>query len=472
MDQLIQNNSAIIAKTKQDIARVNQITKEAGGNSIYSVLPKSMSHELLTHEILLDDTFQLDLNGRPANEKLVYSKIREQIDIAFWRSLEDVLYLTPPLHVCSVNTIASMKTMIDGMKFATLAGSTYPLFNMEAVEDELADDHHSPWPIVAWDRYIQVIRCLSDGKKDAHEGHLSYSPPKDATHANTAEALSAIKKTLGANMQSLEVVHDDPGLQPKVFIQALQVRMRLVKRVCVMTVNARLIISSVLKHQGPQYLLDATNKILESKTMTLDVTSAYIADAIKSEVTSKHIDIQDLVCNKTGTTAAYNSIVAVAVMSAFFNANGSTFPETLHLDHSRLCGIHHRVELYTVMGAALGIVNVCLRDKKIGSAAGIMQYLGKCLLASNLENLDLKGRITEMVKTLLGHLSQQNTDYVNKCLSQSIVVDSTVFELSSVRMEAVVFRAFHGTAVDIFAGLAPCVLAVIKDELRKHVEVL
>ncbi|KAJ1466809.1 hypothetical protein T484DRAFT_3632510 [Baffinella frigidus] len=446
---------------------------EVGDNSVYSVLPKSMSHELLTHEILLDDSFQLDLNGRPANERVVYSKIREQLDIAFWRSLQDDLYLTPPLHVRCVNTIASMKTMIDDMKFPALTGSTYPLFNMEAVKDELMDDDHSSWPIVTWDRYIQVIRCLSDGVKDAQTGQLSHSPPKDATHANTTEAISAMKKTFGDTIQSLEVVYDNPGLQPKVFIQALQVLMHTLKRVCVTTVNTRIsFISSVLKHQGPQYLLDATNKKLESKTMTLDVTSAYIADAVESEVASKHIDLQDLICNKPGTTAAYNSIVAVAVMSALFNANESTFPETLHLDHSRLCGTHNRVELYTVMGAALGIVNLCLRDKKITTAADIMQEIGECLLASTLENLDLKGRIIEMVEILSGHLSQQNTDYVGKCLSKNLVVGSTVFKLSSARMKTVIFRAFHGTEVDIFAGLAPCVLVVIKDELRKHVEVL
>jgi hypothetical protein len=437
--------------------------------SMDSVLPASLTNEEITHEILLDGMFQMDVNGRPLNENPIYSKIRESMDVSFFRGLEDDLRLTPPLHARCVEIIMEIKNNLDGLKFETLAGSSYPLLDMEVMEDELMCIDTSQEPTVSWHRYLQVIRCLSDGLKDAYAGCI-YAPSID----DPTSMLTSMQTTLQTTMESLIAASDDKSIQPKLFIQALRDVMGLVKKVCVMATNGRIrSISHVLKNRGPQYLLNATNRKIDNKTITLEVTGVYIVDAIKTEIAAKRVDIQDLVQNKVGTTAAYNNVMAAVLLQSFFGCSTSaTLPETLHLDHGRLSVIHRRFELYTVVIAAIGIINACLRDKKIQEAPEILQELGKCLLQSTLRTLDTKGRIVEMVETLSHHVSEETAACIGDCLTKNLVVGSAVFNLTSTRMKNIVFHALHGTTVNMFSGLIPSVVAAIGDELSLHINVL
>ena len=436
------------------------------GDTISSVLPKCLTNEELNHEILLNRAFQLNGNGRPLSDNTLYSKVRESLDVAFWRSVQDDMMLTTPIYTRCVGVIAEIKNCLDGLKIPALAGSKYPLFNMDIVHDELLGNHAVfPRPVVSWDRYIQVIACLSDGVKDAHTG---LSMQDDVSMSSKMET------ALRVNIQRLHTASHDTSLQPMVFVECLQVLLGFVKEACILSANKRIrLVSHELTIIGPKYLFDTTNKKLDANTMTLEVTRLYIGGAIESQVASKKVDMHDLICNNANTTAAYNTVVTTVVATAFFASNSDIFPETLRLDHIRFRNIHSDFELYTVVAAAVGIINVHLRYKKIETAE-ILQDVATCLLESNLRNLDLTGRILEMVETLSsGHLTDEAVSYIRKSLSQNLVVGSTVFNLTARRIKSVVFRALHNTAADIlFAGLSPCVLAVIGEALSAHIHVL
>jgi hypothetical protein len=451
----------------------SEICNDSDDYSLSSVLPKSLTNEELTHEVLLNGAFQLDKNGRPSSDRPIYSEIRERIDVAHWRSMKDDLSHTEPLYVRCTDIISEIKNNIDGLKFPALAGSTYPLFNMELLQDELASDPVTSQPVVTWDRYIQVIRYLSDGVVDAHTGHLCADGLDEWTSDDTTAMILSMKTTLDANIHGMEEVYTDQAVQSTCFVEALRLILKVVKGLCIMSANAHIRgIVEVLKNCGVQYLLDSAEKKIQSGEIVLNVTSVFIKEIIEQEVTSQRVELQDLVYNQVNTTAAYNNIVAEVVAKAFLSSNSLTLPETLLLDQDRLRCMRSRFDLHTLVAAALGVVNISLKEKKIGNNVEILRQLGICLLNSTRSTSDTNGRITEMVEKLSEQLSEEDVFYIEKSLIRNLAVGSLAFELTVTRMKALVFQTLHTDTVDILNGLTPCVVVSIGDELRMHMNVL
>lgn len=438
-----------------------------------SILPSSLTDEELTHEVLLDEALQLNKNGRPASDRPIYSKIRDHMEVAHWRSLEDDLNFTEPLFKRCMDVMSEIKANIDGLGFPALTGSKYPLFDMEVVCDELSSCHVSPQYTVTWDRYIQVIRCISDGVVDAYTGHHCPGGIDEWTAGVTIMAITSMKTALTSNIKDMEKTCNDKVAQVKCFIQALQFLSNVAKGLCIMGANVHIRgIVSLLKNLGPEHLLNIAEKRIECGEMILSVTTSFIRDAIECEVASTRINLQDLIYNNVHTTAAYNHIVTVVVVSAFLSPKSLVRPETLLLDHERLRSMRCRFDLHTFVVAALGVVNICMKERKIGHAVAILQELGVCLMESVIPISNTDGRINEMVIKLSLSLSEDDTTYIKNSLLRNLANDSLVLELTSTRMKTIVFESLRSNVVNTLHGLIPCVIATIGDELRMHMKVL
>ena len=88
-----------------------------------------MTNEQLSHELLLDPTFQLDESGGCSAEDPVFLRIRESFHQAFWDSLVGDLRLDT---LCYVRILRVLTKIRDGIH--NLAGTRDTCNIMEAVD--------------------------------------------------------------------------------------------------------------------------------------------------------------------------------------------------------------------------------------------------------------------------------------------------------------------------------------------------
>ena len=292
--------------------------------------------------------------------------------------------------------------------------------------------------------------------------------------ASVVAAIDIIKTKLHTNVNSLEAVSYDSAAQATVFVKALRVLTNITMEVYQTVCNTSLALNAltVKGGGGVEKLRRLADEHLQSKTMTMHFTSVRLVEAIETEVAAKRVDMHDLVYNGARTTAAYNTVVAGMVMSAFVDCNAHGFPEILRFDHERFQIIHTRIELHTVVATALSVINQSIDPKRVRNKAEMLQEIAKCLIDSPLCNLDFKGRALELHKALPSDMSQENVDCISECLAHNFRADSAAFKLISTRMKSVVHRAFHGTVPEVFKTFPPYVIVAIGAELRKHIQTL
>ncbi|KAJ1468625.1 T-complex 11 [Baffinella frigidus] len=441
-------------------------------------MPNHMTNEQLTHELLIDETFRLDKDGHPVGaEQTVFSKVHQELDDAFWRSLEDDFRTTPPIHARCIKLLRNISNDLSCIQSPALAGSTYPYFSMEQVADELRPPTGNDLPpTIPWTLYAQLLRCLCDGVRDAQQGHVAQqAKPLFATLAEEKTSASLFNTTLHDISHNITAAASNTTAQPKVFVESLRTITDLVKQARITTANTCLAIKGqMLKNRGPEYLLAMTDKKIQQNGLTLDKTNAFIAKTIHSEVQQGRVQLEYLVEIGAHTTEAFTHVVKATVMSALFCCrNDDTFPETLRLDKNRFRSIIDRMELYAVVVTALGVLNNNMLENNVREKNTILCNVGRRIIDSSLRNFDFEGRTAEIAQTLSAQgMSQTSVDNIARRWSENLQIDSSTFKLSSKRLQEVLFRVFYTTSLNIFDGMPPYVLPTIGAFLRTHAKVL
>ena len=427
-----------------------------------------LTREELTYELLLDKTFRprTDENG-------VYCKIRESFQEAFWNSIEDDLRLSPPSHLRCMRILIEITDSLSDIQAPALAGSTYPLFDLGQVKNELHVNK-----TVAWTGYIHVVRCIVDGIKDAYaekeKNNIFWNHP--STRKTKDAAMCKIKKKWNAVADTLCEATGDVEIQPRIFVKALDAMRTGVKELHIELAKDHLNqVAPAIISTGIQYLIDVNDKKFNIRRMPLDVTSEYVKTAISVCLATKRVDMQDLLHNRIRTTSAHHETVTSVVMSAFFRCNTHEMPETLRMDKQRFRTIQARLEIHTLAAAVVGVVHSILKSPCHSSTNDVqatLQAIGMCTMNSTLRADDFGNRVSEVIEALPFDMPETTVECISATLTSNLVKGSAVLKLYEKRMNTILFKTFHSNDQDIFSNISPHIMLVIGTELRKYVHVL
>ncbi len=302
-------------------------TTSSGG--AYAALPGRMTNEQLTHELLLDPTFQLDDTGGCNIGDAVFRRMRESFHQAFWDSLVDDLRLETP---CYVRVIRVLGEIRDGI--VDLAGEG------ESIDEVVDVDFIRTRAEAGNYGFSDAARLFGDVVRIILRVQ---APTRDA---ETRGEWSALENKIAA------VTLDSAA---RVTCDGLEFLLERVNAMRIDAANSRLrLIAPVIREHGLDYARGKFADKIRDGTLTTDRTIAWLHRAMASapaDITERFAD---------GLPSAALEMHALAIVSLVGSnaapVTAETAPETLLFDVHRLVSMQQQFESLLSIQAAFLVV--------------------------------------------------------------------------------------------------------------------
>ncbi|EKX31294.1 hypothetical protein GUITHDRAFT_122507 [Guillardia theta CCMP2712] len=391
---VLQGLSSINVDTPPSVPAPESSSMNASG---LSSLPGRMTNEQLAHELLLDPTFTLDVEGAGYIENPVLAKVRESFKVAFWDSLVDDLRLSPPCYIRVLRVIGEVR---DGMIDLTpgrskeLKEKIDTLYWQEQIESGTID----------WESCISLIRGMLGIAMEIQEPFRK---------KETQDRWNELEQELRAST---------PQDQPMSFCKALEYVLSRVNVMRVDAANTRLrSIAHVIQNHGIEYEQAHMNKKLKANPTYLKRTPEWIHEVIQKEIERGRTDLARLV---RGEAKAYVDIHTASVLSLITGnepVKTKDCPETLLLDLSRLHKFHadFHFDVLSACMLAMASQRMLMAMKNDVRVPRFLEHLKAVLNRFEASLVEKKEFVRSVVSTFESELSVDERELVVCCLPSS-----------------------------------------------------
>ena len=251
-----------------NLANAAAVTLSSYSNNIIDEsdvqFPSRMTNEQLAHELLLDPTFQLDVDvaagyGSASPEAL---RMREVFHEAFWASLEDDLRdCQPPCYARVLRVLAEIRDGIAELASAPQSLAIREIVDVNHIQAQLQSDAYD------WASCTATIQGIFRVTRQVQ------APSRDSRNSFILEEVTAKMTEAAARVE----------LQPAVFCFGLQKLLGVVNDMRVDAANARLrLIAPVVMEHGVDYERGKLSEKLRSGAVTLVRIKAAIEKSVDS----------------------------------------------------------------------------------------------------------------------------------------------------------------------------------------------
>ena len=305
----------------------------------------------------------LDKHGGAREERVVNTKIRNSIHVAFWNSLEDDMRLpTGPDYTRIIRVLGEIHDgvldMASGNGAWAGARAISSVIDMDLINTQIKKGAFE-WACCI--RLVGDVEAILRSFPAAVGGVVPSSGGGATTEATatTTTAVPAVpmdaKHTLQdvtwAGLQPLmAAAADDASQRPRAFCTALRFMLDYVKAVRISVANARLrMLAPVMKDHGVDYertKLDQRQAAAEAAgdaSSWLSRTRAWVRQCVLSSCASSSVKIEDLTANDHAKGEAFNTVLREGVVSLVTSAGSfkpDSLAESLVLDKHRLAKLH------------------------------------------------------------------------------------------------------------------------------------
>ena len=284
--------------------------------------PSRMTNEQLAHELLLDPTFQLDVDAASGVVSPEALRIREVFHDAFWASLEDDLRDNqPPCYGRALRVLAEIRDGIAELASAPQALAIREIVDVDHIKAQLRSDAYD------WASCTATIQGIFRVARQVQ------APSRDSRNSFIMEEVTGKMTEAAARVE----------LQPAAFCFGLHQLLDVVNAMRVDAANARLrLIAPVVVDHGVEYERGKFAEKLESGAVTVVKIKAAIEKSVDSMISKMSSSTEEV--NGSGGSSStrasdlkvlcHANIFCDLMMGPAINANNIL--ETLLLDKNRL----------------------------------------------------------------------------------------------------------------------------------------